>query len=279
MEPSPETFHPLAIGALYPSIERGLTADVLAARALGGTARTACTAHVVAGDRLVTDVLDVPTDSVSAQLEHIFQTRPPTSAKVSVIGHEATVQRSFKLLGDHLDGPLVLDLTLSGPSGEDLSGPRVLDAFTERFEHADLVTLRRTDAERTASMEIPSLDDAQVAVQRVADLGARRVLLRCGRLPTHHFDLNSEPPPYAVDLYYDGEDFALFEAPYIERARVRGASSALLMALLKEWSAGAVPEEALQAAKAFVTESLRHAGEDATAPDYFWKVREAAPAA
>jgi hydroxymethylpyrimidine kinase/phosphomethylpyrimidine kinase len=258
-------FRPLVVGPLYPSIERGLSADLAAARALDGSAYSACTAHVVASDGLVTDVLDVPTDSVSAQIEHVVQIASPTAAKVSAVGHPATVERVFDLLTDHLDdGPLVLDLTLSGPSGEDLSGPRVLDALAERYADADLVTLRRTDAERAAGMAIPSLDDAQVALQRLADLGAQALLMRCGRLPTHHFDTDSEPPPYAVDLFYDGDEFALFEAPHLQRPNVHGASSALLLALLHQWRPDALPE-ALQHAKAFVTESLRRTDENAAA--------------
>lgn len=263
-------FRPVAIGPLYPSIERGLHADTVATHALGGNVRTACTAHVVASDGLVTDVLDVPTDSVSAQLEHVLQVGDPTAAKVSAIGHPATVERVFALLDDHFENaPLVLDLTLSGPSGEDLSGPQVLDAFAERYAQADLVTLRRTDAERAAGMAIPSLDDAQVALQRLESLGASPLLMRCGRLPTHHFDLDSDPPPYAVDLFYDGDDFALFEAPHLERPHLRGASSALLVSLLK-FLGDSDFEESLQQAKAFTTESLRHASEDALSPDYAW---------
>lgn len=260
-------FRPLLAGPLYPSMERGISADLAATRALGGTAYTACTSHVVASKGLVTDVLDVPTDSVSAQLEHVFQLESPTAAKVSAVGHPATVERIFSMLGDHLEGPLLLDLTLSGPSGEDLSGPKVLDAFAEHYEQADLVALRRTDAERVAGMAIPSLDDAQVALQRLASVGAAPVLLRCGRLPTHHFDLDSDPPPYAVDLFYDGEEFALYEAPHLERPHLHGASSALLLALLRHWDGEALPE-ALQQAKAFVTECLRQSPEGASAINY-----------
>ena len=41
-------------------------------------------------------------------------------------------------------------------------------------------------------MEINSLDDAQVAVQRLAKLGAPRVLLRCGALPARFFEGDGE---------------------------------------------------------------------------------------
>lgn len=275
-EPSP--FRVITVGALYPGIERGLSADLLAARALGGMAYPVCTAHVVAGGGVVTDVLAVPTDTVSAQLEHLFETRAPSAAKVGIIGHPATVEIVFRHLRERLDGPFVLDLTLSGPSGEDLIGQDGIQALTDRLGQPGLVALRRTDAELIAGMEIPSLDDAQVAAQRIASLGARSVLLRCGRIATHHFDLDSPAPEYAVDLLYDGETFMLYEAPHLDLGEMHGASSALLLTLTKELAEGTALPEATQRAKGYVTEALgrSRSPESLPAPHYFWKNQQEA---
>lgn len=252
-------FTPIAIGALYPGITRGLSADLLASQALSGRALPVCTAHVVAGRGVVTDVLNVPTDTVSAQLEHIFETESPTAAKVGVIGADPTVDPVFRHL-ESLEGPVILNLTISGPSGEDVLGQKGLDALTEQLSVPDLVTVRRTDASLLAGMEIPSLDDAQVAAQRIAQQGGQRVLIRCGRLSTHFFDTDSEPPEYAVDLYYDGEDFALFEAPHLSNlGEFHGASSGLLLPLLQELQDGVDVESALQRSKGRVSEALRAA--------------------
>lgn len=267
------SFRPLVLGALYPGIERGLSADILAARAQGGQAFPVCTSLVVAGNGIVTDVLDVPTDSVDAQLEHLFATQAPNGAKVSIVGHPATINVIFRHLEAHLEGPLLLDVTLSGPSGEDVTGQRSLEALQEHLPRPDVVTVRLQDAELLAGMEIPSLDDAQVAVQRIAQLGAQRVLLRCGRIATHFFDQDSAPPDYAVDLYYDGDDFALYEAPYLDADRLHGASSAYLLSLLHALVQDIPVPEALQTAKAYVTEALKaNVDRDSVAaPDYFWK--------
>jgi len=247
---------------LYPGIERGLKADLLATHSLGGTAYPVCTSHVVAGRGTVTDVLNVPSDTVSAQLEHIRATETPSAAKVGILGASPTVD----ILFDHLremDGPVVFDVTLSGPSGEDILEQSGLDALVNRLGEADLVTIRRDDAELLAGMKIPSLDDAQVAVQRIEQQGAHRVLMRCGRIPTHHFDTESGPPDYAVDLYYDGDDFALFEAPFLEELDgLHGRSSGLLLPLLAHIQQGVAPEQALQKAKGTVTEAL-NAAQDA----------------
>lgn len=252
-------FHPIVVGALYPGINRGLSADLLATQALSGRAFPICTAHVVAGGGVVTDVLNVPTDTVSAQLEHVFETRRPTSAKVGIIGASPTVDRVFEHLS-RLSGPVVLDLTISGPSGEDVLGQQGLERVTDHLSEPDLVTVRLTDASLIAGMEIPSLDDAQVAAQRIAQQGAQRVLIRCGKLPTHFFDREADPPDYALDLFYDGEDFALFEAPYLSGLdELHGASSGLLLPLLKQLQDGADLEPALQKAKGRVSDALRAA--------------------
>lgn len=253
------SFNPIAVGAQYPGISRGLSADLLATQALSGSAFPICTAHVVAGNGVVTDVLNVPTDTVSAQLEHVLETRSPTSAKVGIIGASPTVDRVF----DHLsllEGPIVFDLTISGPSGEDVLGQQGLDEVMDHLSAPDLVTIRLTDASLVAGMEIPSLDDAQVAAQRLAQQGARRVLIRCGKLPTHFYDKEATPPDYALDLFYDGEDFALFEAPYLSGLdEHHGASSGLLLPLLKNLQNGMELEPALQKAKGRVSEALRAA--------------------
>lgn len=252
-------FNPLIIGALYPGMTKGLSADLLATQALSGQAFPVCTTHVVAGEGIVTDVLTVPTDTVTAQLEHLSKTRSPTATKIGVIGDAATVATIF----DHLEslaGPSLLDLTISGPSGEDLLGQSGLETLIEYLDRPDLVSVHLTDAKLVAGMEIPSLDDAQVAVQRIAQQGAKRVLLRCGRLPTHFFDTESDPPDYAVDLYYDGEDFALFEAPYLSGLHsLHDASSGLLLPLLHTLQEGESMEAALQQSKGRVTEALRSA--------------------
>lgn len=266
------SFSPIVVGALYPGITRGVSADLLATQAVGGTAFPVCTSHVVAGRGVVTDVLNVPTDTVSAQLEHLWETESPTAAKVGIVGDAPTVETVFSHLDD-LAGPIVLDVTLSGPSGEDVLDQRGLEALLDHVDRADLVTVRKTDAALLAGMEIPSLDDAQVAVQRIAQHGAERVLMRCGRLSTHYFDTSSEPPNYAVDLYYDGDDIALFEAPFLEGlGSMHGASSGLTIPLLQMMQDGVQIEEALQKAKGQVTEALRAAqsSEDANPSQVFF---------
>ena len=272
--PLPE-FRPLTIGALYNGSLRGLAADTLAVGAFDGIPHTVCTALIAASHGMVTDVLNVPTDSVDAQLEHLFETTQPNAARIGIVGHYKTIKVIFRYL-DRLDGPVLLDLTLSGPSGEDLTGRRGLDTLIEHLDRADLVSIRKMDAQLVAEMEIKDLEDAQAASHRLYQRGASRVLLRCGQLASESYETDAgvSPEKMNVDLYFDGSEFGLFEAPHLDIGSMRGASSALAIAILYELVQGASLVEATQAGKAYAAESL-YAGlskKKAVYPDYFWKL-------
>ncbi|RMH56578.1 MAG: hypothetical protein D6685_13200 [Bacteroidetes bacterium] len=254
-------FRPLVVHALYTGISRGLAADVLAAHAAGGRAVTVCTALIVASHGHVTDVLPVPSDTVDAQIQHALAHAGPTGVKIGIVSEAAAVERLFRRLDDQPTGPVVLDLTLSGPSGEDIINQQGLEALKAHLARPDLVMVRRRDAALVAGMAIESLDDAQVAVQRLHRLGARNVLLRCGQLPSRFFDDPQARPDHTADLFYDGSEFALFEAPHFELPGLHGSSSLLGMILLKELTEKKPVIEAIQQAKGYVAESLRRSHE------------------
>lgn len=251
------------VGAMYTASERGLAADVLAARALGLAPLPVCTSVVVASDGVVTDVTDVPVDTVRAQLEHLEATGAPAGMKVGVLGGPKTVHAVLDAV-EALDGPTVLDVVASGPSGETVLSARGIDALAERLAAPALVTVSRADAELITGGEVASLDDAQVAAQRIVNRGARTVLVRCGALPYRFYDAADDPGAAAsdqfADLYYDGEDFALFEAPLLPH-NPDGAASAFALAVLAGLVGGRTMEDALRGAKRFATESVRHAEE------------------
>lgn len=258
----------LLVGALYAGSERGLTADVLAARAVGLAPLPVCTQLVMAGGGRVTDVTDVPTDTVEAQIEHTLATNEVQAVKIGVLAGHHTARVVLDAVG-MLGVPTVLDLVASGPSGETVLTAQGIDAVADRLGVATMVTMSRRDAELVTGGEIASLDDAQVAAQRVVGRGARAVVIRCGSLPYRFYDAADDPgaggtaggdgapPALSFDLYYDGSDFALFEAPLLDASGLEGASSVFAITALSRLVVGATPEAALQHAKQAATEALR----------------------
>ena len=256
-------FAPLLFNALYTGLARGLNADIRATQAVGGVPLSLCTSHIVASHDVVTDVLNVPSDTVHAQIEHLLssdtpQHITPNAAKIGIVGATPSVRAAAYLLDhDSFSGPSILDVTLSGPSGEDVAEPSTTESLTNIMNRVSLVSVRRRDAELVAGMEIPTLDDAQVAVQRISQQGAEAVLLRCGRLPTHFFEREGEPPNFALDLLWHEGEMALFEAPFVEtNASVSGRSSAYLVDLLHRLHEGEALTDAIQASKRRLADTL-----------------------
>jgi hydroxymethylpyrimidine/phosphomethylpyrimidine kinase len=279
VDPLPDVpfFRPVVVGALYPGIERGLGADLVVARALDAVAHPICSVLVVASHGRVTEVLDVPSDSVDAQLQHVLEHAGTNAVKLGALGSPATTDVVLRLLARQRPGPIVFDLTLSGPSGEELASPDALDVVRRHLNLADLVTIRLDDAQLLVGIEIRSLDDAQVAVQRIQQAGARSVLLRCGSLGARHFDSSPVDGAFMIDLLYDGEDFSLFEAPRVDLA-THGISSGLTLGILSRLHQGRPLSQAVQFAKSYVTEALQRGTLEGKAPrpHYFWLLERAA---
>lgn len=276
------TFRPIVVDALYPAVERGLAADLAVSRALGGLAHPVCTLLLMAGNGTVTDATDVPEDTVRAQLEHLTAVGQPNAMMVGVLSSHGAANAVLGF-AESFEGPVVLDLQLSGPSGETVLTRRGIDVVMGRLAVPDLVIVSRSDAEPLSGGEIHSLDDAQVAAQRLVRRGARAVVIKCGPLPARFFETEqSEDPrpgengasggaPFNADLYFDGDAFALFEAPHLPDGRRDGVSSAFALVALKALSEGETAEAALQEAKRFVTEGLRSSAQaDDVTFDYYW---------
>ena len=244
----------------------------------------------MAGAGRVTDVTDVPTDTVAAQLDHTFATGAVAGVKLGILaGHHTAevVLEACRAFGV----PVVLDLVASGPSGETVLSAKGIDAIAERLEVPSLVTVSRADAELVTGGEIASLDDAQVAAQRITNRGARAVVIRCGNLPYRFYDAAEDPgfskaitendtgPSFSFDLAFDGEDFALFEAPLLPEPTPAGASSAFALSALAALVDGRPLNEALQQAKRYASEAVRQAlpGPDDGQPllNTFWDSEKA----
>jgi hydroxymethylpyrimidine/phosphomethylpyrimidine kinase len=250
----------IAVGALYPTAPRGLAADLLAGQMLGRRVAPVCTALAMATANVVTDFVEVPEDAVRAQLEHLQKTTMPAAVKIGVLGEHGTARAVLEWV-PQLDVPVVLDLQISGPAGETVLSRRAVDEVLARLSAPDVVLLDRFDAELIGGGEIRSLDDAQVAAQRILRRGARAVLLKAGVLPGRHFQVDVPPngsaPRFAADLFYDGSEFMLFEAPWLDETDAAGASSLHALALAHALAQGLALAEALRESKTYVTERLR----------------------
>ncbi len=252
----PRPFFAVSFHGYYSLLERGLRADELTCYALGGRSSLIPTMLIAASTQQIVDFTPVPADTVEAHWHHLLAHQPPEGIKLGIPGDVRALEPLFRYHAEH-PVPLILDITLSGPGGEKLAGYDTQAWLKAHLPFADLVLIRRRDAEHLLNMPIPSLDDAQVAAQRLAQWGAQKLVLKCGRIPYRFFETSQALPPWSMDLYFDGVEFSLLEAPFIEVAHLHGASSAFSCFILRELIDKQPVISSLQHAKIYVTEAIR----------------------
>lgn len=252
----------VCVGAIYSGSERGLSADILAARTLDLAPHAVCTTIVAASHHRVTDLTEVPSDTVRSQLEHLDTVTEAAGVRIGVLGSAANAEAVLGWAGGRT-GPVVLEVVASGPSGETVIPARGLDVIASNLGVAHLVIVSREDAELLTGGEIASLDDAQVAAQRIVNRGARGVVIRCGHLPARFFDAADDPggdgsvASMASDLFFDGDEFALFETPALPA--VEGSDSQYAITVLSSLIEQKPVETALQRATQESVEAVRWA--------------------
>jgi len=118
--------------------------------------------------------------------------------------------------------------------------PRALVVTPNLFEAAQL-------AQRPP---IRTLDDMREAAVRIAEAGAKNVLIKGGS--------KLEGVDKAVDLFYDGKEFTLLESEKFTHGYNHGAGCTTAAAITAELAKGASVPDAVRTAKRFVSAAIRH---------------------
>lgn len=227
----------------------GIQADIKAMSANGVFALSVITAVTAQNTEEVTDVFELPPSIVAAQLDAVFDDFEVAAVKTGMLGSSATIEVIASMLKPQRVVNFVLDPVMLSKSGHPLLKPEAIDAMrTHLFPLALLVTPNVREAQHLSGIEITSLADARRAAKVIAGLGCRYVLIKGGHLPTNR----------ATDLLYDGRFFHVFKGEPIETPHTHGTGCTFASAIAAHLALGKPIVEAIQAAKTYVTEAIRH---------------------
>lgn len=230
----------LAVGGSDSSGGAGIQADVKTLHALGVHVSTVVTAVTAQRSTAVTDVHEVPLETVAAQLRAVLDDLGADVVKTGMLATAATVVA----VTDALSGqPLVVDPVCVSSTGRALLTPGGLVLMKERLlPRATVVTPNLDEVAALTGRALTGLD----AAKAVHALGPRWVLVKGGHL---------DGPPH--DLLYDGTTATLLEGTRVETRHTHGTGCVLASALAGRLALGDDVPAAAAAAKAVVTEALR----------------------
>ena len=241
----------LTIAGFDPSGGAGVVADIKTFTAFGCFAAAAVTSLTFQNTTGVFGATHQTAADVRAQVLAVVEDFRIAGVKTGMLPTREVISEVARLFGEtHLrEAGAVIDPVVRSTSGYDLIDDDALAALkSELLPLARVVTPNLPEAERITGLEIKTELDMRRAAALMREMGARAVLVKGGHLTGD-----------AVDLLDDDGNVEFFRAPRIHTNATHGTGCTLAAAIAACLARGMNLNDAVGAAKRFVTEAIRRA--------------------
>jgi hydroxymethylpyrimidine/phosphomethylpyrimidine kinase len=228
----------------------GIQADLKAFARLGCHGMSAIVALTAQNTTAVTAVHEAPPAFARAQLDAVFDDIGVDAAKTGMLANTAIVEAVATTVAGTAIGPLVVDPVFVSKHGHRLLEQDAIGALRSRIlPLATLVTPNLPEAAGLAGVDVETRGDMRRAADAILALGAGAVLVKGGHLAGDR----------ASDLLVHAGGEEWLEMERIDTRNTHGTGCTLSSAAAARLALGDSVPEAARAAKAFVTEAIRHA--------------------
>jgi hydroxymethylpyrimidine/phosphomethylpyrimidine kinase len=237
----------LSIAGSDPSGGAGLQADLKTFHRLGVYGEAVVTLITVQNTRGIRRVEVLDPGLVVEQIAAVIEDIPPQAAKTGALGNRA-VMEAVAEAAETFRFPLIVDPIMIGKDGSALLDAGARRSLTEKLlPRAFLLTPNLPEAAELAGLPVDDRDSMARAAEKLIALGAVNVLVKGGHLADDPADLL---------LTSDGT-WTEYAASRISTRHTHGTGCTYSAAIAAELAKGAELKDAIQTAKAFVTEAIR----------------------
>lgn len=230
----------------------GIQADLKTFQELGVYGMTALTTIVTMDPKnhWHHNVFPIAVETLEAQLETVISVGID-AMKTGMLGSVEIVELAAKKIDENKIENVVIDPVMICKGEDEVLLPETADALRELLvPRAIIVTPNLFEASQLAKTgPIRTIDDMKNAAVKIHELGAKYVLIKGGSKLTH---------AKAVDLLFDGKTFKLYESEKVDTTYVHGAGCTYSSAITAELAKGKTVLEAVEVAKDFISEAIRH---------------------
>lgn len=228
----------------------GIQADLKVFAALGVHGTSAITCLTAQNPATVTAVHAAPVSFVKAQLAALFDELPPAAAKTGMLYNAGIIRLVADWFAEHSHVPLVVDPVMIATSGAPLLKPDAMRAMRDRLlPHATVVTPNLDEASALLGRPLSSVDDLREAARGIHGRWGVAALVKGGHLKNTRL---------ATDVFWDGRDELLLEAPFVKGVATHGTGCTYSAAITAHLAAGLPLAKAVSRAKDAVTRAIRH---------------------
>ena len=237
----------------------GVQADLktFAAFAVFGT--SAITAITAQNTRGVSAVANLDPAFVAAQIDAVADDFTIAAAKTGMLSRVAIIGAIADRIVIRKIPNIVVDPVMVAASGDVLLEPAAITMMRDvMLPLATVVTPNLREATILTGRDVSNQDAMREAARALVALGAHAALIKGGSLPVVALAGDVENQD-AIDILYDGHNFCEFRGPRVAIGRAHGAGCTLSAAIAASLALGASLENAIDAAKRYVSLALQNA--------------------
>ncbi|NNN22764.1 MAG: bifunctional hydroxymethylpyrimidine kinase/phosphomethylpyrimidine kinase [Acidimicrobiales bacterium] len=219
-----------------------------------GVFGTLCVSAITAQNTFeITGIQSVDEAFLMQQIDTVTKDFKVKAFKSGMLANSSLIQVLENALksGPLVGIPFICDPVLVASNGTPLSGEASRDAYVSLLPQVTLLTPNIGEAQILSGIEINSIDEMKKAAESLVSLGARSVLIKGGHLKGVR----------ATDIFFDGLEFILFEASWVETSNTHGTGCTLSAAITALVAKGIDLTEAIPMAKTYVHSALNGAKE------------------
>lgn len=225
----------------------GIQADLKTFAALGVHGTTAITSVTAQNTYSIRAVEDLKPEIVEEQIRAVAEDFGIDAGKTGMLHTEEIITAVASEVSKY-KFPLVVDPVMVAKSGAPLLEPETAEALkTCLLPLATVVTPNKFEAEKLSGMKITCLRDAEIAAEKIYDVGPKAVVIKGGHL---------EGSEAADILFFEGE-FKKFSSPRVNVKTTHGTGCSFSAAIAAELAKKLDIPKAVEDAKRFVTLSIK----------------------
>jgi len=227
----------------------GIQADLKTFAALGVHGTSAITAITAQNTVDVTEILELPTHLIRAQIDAVVSDLDVRAAKTGMLSSAEIIEAVANAITYHGITQLVVDPVMVAKGGAKLLRDEAVDALrTKLLPLAAIITPNLPEAEVLLNRSIATLDERRAAARDLRELGPRVVIVKGGHAGGH-----------ATDSYVDGHEMTELAPRRIDTADTHGSGCAFSAAIAAGLARGLGPLDATREAKSFITHAIESA--------------------
>lgn len=228
----------------------GIQADLKTFSALGVYGASVITAVTAQNTTAVTDVHNIPCQTIAAQIEAVLGDLEVGAIKIGMLSTPEIIETVAEAIRDFA-GPIVLDPVMVAKSGDALLQQNAIDALRHRLiPRANLITPNLPEAATLLQCApATSIEAAAQQGEALRQQGAKAVLMKGGHTDT----------PDCVDQLVSDQPLLRLSVKRINTQSTHGTGCTLSAAIAAQLAKGDSLEQAVTAAHAYLQSAIAQA--------------------